>query len=58
MTIQTWQWIILIVFSLVLIIITPYVKENSGFYKGSSKKSVEARLHHAYIQFSYFMDIC
>jgi solute:Na+ symporter, SSS family len=39
MTIQTWQWIILIAFSLILVIITPYVKENSGFYKGSSKKA-------------------
>jgi len=39
MTIQTWQWIILILFSLILIIITPYVKDNEGFYRGSSKKT-------------------
>ena len=39
MTLQSWQWIILILFSLILLIITPFIRENEGFYKGSSRKA-------------------
>lgn len=39
MQILTWQWIILILFSIVMIGITPFVKDNMGFYKGTSKKA-------------------
>ena len=35
----TWQWIVLIGFSLILILMTPFVKNNEGFYKGTSKKA-------------------
>jgi solute:Na+ symporter, SSS family len=33
-----WQWIVLIAFSFVLILMTPYVKTKEGFFKGTSKK--------------------
>jgi len=38
-SVLTWQWIVLIGFSLLLILMTPFVKNNEGFYKGTSKKS-------------------
>lgn len=38
-SVLTWQWIILIGFSIVLILMTPYVRNNSGFYKGTSRRS-------------------
>lgn len=38
-TVLTWQWIVLLGFSLVLIFMTPFVKTNEGFYKGTSKKA-------------------
>jgi len=37
-TVLTWQWIVLIGFSLILILMTPFVKNNEGFYQGTSKK--------------------
>ncbi|HYX10239.1 MAG TPA: hypothetical protein VE912_26155, partial [Bacteroidales bacterium] len=38
-SVLSWQWIILISFSLLLILMTPFVKNNEGFYRGTSKKS-------------------
>ncbi len=34
-----WQWIVLLVFSAVLIAMTPIVKTKEGFYKGSSREA-------------------
>ncbi len=34
-----WQWIVLIAFSAVLILMTPFVKTKEGFYRGVSKKA-------------------
>jgi Na+/proline symporter len=36
--VMLYQWIVLIGFSLVLIIMTPFVKTKESFYKGASKK--------------------
>lgn len=33
-----WQWIVLIAFSLILILMTPFVKTRESFFKGTSKK--------------------
>lgn len=38
-TVLTWQWVVLIGFSIVLILMTPFVKNNAGFYKGTSRKA-------------------
>ena len=35
----TWQWIVLLSFSLILILMTPFVKTKESFYRGTSKKS-------------------
>ncbi len=39
MSVLTWQWIILITFSAVLIIMTPFVKTRESFYRGTSRKA-------------------
>ena len=35
----TWQWIVLISFSAILILMTPFVKTKESFYRGTSKKA-------------------
>ena len=40
-SVLTWQWIVLIAFSAILILMTPLVKNNEGFYKGKSKNLKE-----------------
>ncbi len=35
----TWQWIVLVSFSLILILMTPFVRTKESFYRGTSRES-------------------
>jgi solute:Na+ symporter, SSS family len=37
-SVSIWQWIVLLVFSVVLIVMTPFVKTKESFYKGVSRE--------------------